>query len=217
MSGEDRGIPPLKRTTVALVNDYELVLRGIAEMLRPFRDRIDVVESDVDHNPQARVDIALFDPYGKTRLGLDRVASLTQDPNVGKVAIYTWSLTGDQRDAAIAAGARGIIAKSTPPEELVDALLAIASGGEFVSSQFGVDDVPPWPGHDFGLTLRESEVAALLTNGLSTKEIGIALWISENTVKSHLKAIFQKTAVTSRAQAMVRIANGPGFARRRIA
>ena len=102
MSSEDRGTPPSKRTTVALVNDYELVLRGIAEMLRPFRDRIDVVESDVDHNPEVRVDIALFDPYGNTRLGLDRVASLTQDSNVGKVAIYTWNLRADQRDSAIA-------------------------------------------------------------------------------------------------------------------
>ena len=202
---------------MALVNDYELVVRGIAEMLRPFRDRIDVVESDVDHNPEARVDIALFDPYGNTRLGLDRVASLTQDSNVAKVAVYTWNLRADQREAVIAAGASGIIAKSTPPSELVDALLTIAAGGEFVSSQFGLNDVPAWPGHDFGLTLRESEVAALLADGMSNKEIAMALWISENTVKTHLKAIFQKTAVSSRAQAMVRIANGPGFARRRIA
>jgi DNA-binding NarL/FixJ family response regulator len=202
------------RTTVALVNDYELVLRGVAEMLRPFRDRIDVVELDVDHNPDYRVDVALFDPYGHAQLGLDRVSSLTSDPNVGRVALYTWMLTPAQRDAAITAGARGIIAKSTPPDQLADALLEIAAGGEFVSTEFGVDQGPPWPGRDFGLTLRESEVAALLSDGLGNKEIAIALWISQNTVKTHLKAIFQKTAVTSRAQAMVRIASGPEFARR---
>ena len=217
MLSQDRGAPPAKRTRVALVNDFELVVRGIAEMLRPFQDWIDVVESDVDQNPDARVDIALFDPYGNARLGLDRVSSLASDPNVGCVVIYTWSLTADQRDAAIAAGARGIITKSTRPDELVDAILSIAEGAEFVSSEFGVDEGPPWPGHDFGLTLRESEVAALLADGKSNKEIAIALWISENTVKTHLKAIFQKTAVTSRAQAMVRIASGPEFARRRIA
>ena len=96
-------------------------------------------------------------------------------------------------------------------------VLEIAAGGEFVSSEFGVGDTPPWPGSDFGLTLRESEVAALLTDGLSNKEIAIALWISENTVKTHLKAIFQKTAVTTRAQAVIQIASGPQFARRRIA
>ncbi len=206
-----------RRTTIALVNDYELVLRGVADMLRPFRDRIDVVELDVDRNPDSRVDVALFDPYGRPGFGLDRVSSLTRDPNVGTVAIYTWRLTAEQRDAAIAAGAHGIIAKSTPAADLVEALIQIGAGREFVSSEFGIDRSPPWPGHDFGLTLRESEVAALLADGLSNKEIALALWISEHTVKTHLKAIFLKTAVTSRAQAMVRIGGGPEFARRRIA
>jgi len=99
----------------------------------------------------------------------------------------------------------------------VDALLEIAAGGTFVSAEFNADVTLPWPGQEFGLTLRESEVAALLADGLSNREIARSLWISENTVKTHLKAIFQKTAVSSRAQAVVRIGNGPGFARRRIA
>jgi DNA-binding CsgD family transcriptional regulator len=96
-------------------------------------------------------------------------------------------------------------------------LVEIAAGGDFVSSEFGVDDAPPWPGHEFGLTLRESEVAALLAGGMSNRQISEALWISENTVKTHLKAIFQKARVTSRAQAMVRINRDAEFARRRIA
>jgi NarL family two-component system response regulator LiaR len=217
MPREHGEAPPPRRMTIALVNDYELVVRGVAAMLRPFRERIDVVELDVAHNPESRVDLALFDPYGNARLGLDRVSSLARDSNVGRVAIYTWTLTGEQRDAALTAGARGIIAKSMPPEELVDAMFEIAAGDEFVSSEFGVDEGPPWPGHDFGLTLRESEVAALLADGLSNKEIAVALWISENTVKTHLKAIFQKTGVGSRTQAIARIASGPEFARRRIA
>jgi two-component system, NarL family, response regulator LiaR len=217
MPSDDGEAPPPRRITVALVNDYELVVRGVAAMLRQFRERIDVVELDVAHNPDFRVDLALFDPYGNVRLGLDRVASLASDPNVGRVAIYTWTLTGEQRDAALAAGAHGIIAKSTPPDDLVDALFDIAGGGEFVSSEFGIGEGPPWPGHDFGLTLRESEVAALVADGLSNKEIAVALWISENTVKTHLKAVFLKTGVGSRTQAIARIASGPEFARRRIA
>jgi DNA-binding NarL/FixJ family response regulator len=216
MSSHD-GPPPLRRTTVALVNDYEVVLRGVAAMLRPFHDRIDVVELDVDRNPEFRVDLALFDPYGLAGMGLDRVSSLSDDANVGRVAIYTWTLTAEQRDAALAAGADGVIAKSLQPNELVDAVLEIAGGGEFVSSEFRVEETPAWPGHDFGLTLRESEVAALLADGMSNKEIAIALWISQNTVKTHLKAVFQKLDVTTRGQAMVRIAAGPEFARRRSA
>ena len=73
MPSEDGEVLLPRRITVALVNDYELVRRGLAEMLRPFRDRIDVVELDVADNPESRVDLALFDPYGRARLGLDRV------------------------------------------------------------------------------------------------------------------------------------------------
>ena len=52
---------------------------------------------------------------------------------------------------------------------------------------------------------------------MNNKELAAALWISQNTVKTHLKSIFQKTTTTSRTQAIVRIADDAHFARRRIA
>ncbi|MDQ1476943.1 MAG: hypothetical protein QOE62_2172, partial [Actinomycetota bacterium] len=70
-----------------------------------------------------------------------------------------------------------------------------------------------WPGHDFGLTLRESDVAVFLAEGLANREIAAALWVSENTVKSHLKAIYRKAEVNSRGQAVARLLADPGFKR----
>ena len=64
-------VTELKR--VALVNDYELVVRGLAAMLDPFRDRVRVVELDVGTNPEHSVDVALFDTYGHPHNGVDRV------------------------------------------------------------------------------------------------------------------------------------------------
>jgi DNA-binding NarL/FixJ family response regulator len=203
-----------RRARVALVNDYELVLRGLAGMLAPFADRIDVIELDVNQNPDSPVDVALFDTYGNARLGLDRVASLASDPHVGKVAVYTWTLTAEQLDAATSAGAQGVIAKSTPAEGLVTAIEEIAEGKEFVSPAFGRLVVQPWPGHDFGLTLRESDVAVFLAEGLTNRDIAKAVWVSENTVKSHLKAIYRKAEVTSRGQAIARLLADPGFRRK---
>jgi DNA-binding NarL/FixJ family response regulator len=209
------GSRPLRQpVVVALVNDFELVVRGLATMLRPFRDRIQVVELDLGRNPEYEVDVALFDAYGHAQLGLDRVASLVHAPNVDAVAVYTSSATSDQRDAALAAGARGVLSKSIHAPELAEAILAVASGQEVVSEEFGEDPEPRWPGHEFGLTSRESEVAAQLTQGKSNKDIAAALWISENTVKTHLKSIFQKSDATSRSQAIVRLAGEFGFARR---
>ena len=201
----------LKR--VALVNDYELVLRGLAGILDPFRDRLRVVELDVGTSPQQRVDIALFDTYGHPRNGIDRVHALADDPRVSHVVVYTWAITNEQCDAAVEAGARGVLAKSETAEALVHALLAVADGEVVVSPSFRRPHGYTWPGHDIGLTARESEVAAFLSIGLSNREMADALSISEHTVKSHLKAIFVKTGVASRAQAVARIAGDPRFRR----
>jgi NarL family two-component system response regulator LiaR len=212
MQERDPGvIGTARRVRVALVNDYELVLLGIDAMLRPFRDRIEVVELDVARNPEHRVDVALFDTYGHPKLGLDRIASLARDPHVGAVAVYTWSFTPQRFDAARAAGARGVLAKSMPAEALVDALVHIARDGEFVAAPFGRSVRQPWPGYELGLTLRESEVALFLAQGLRNREIASALWVSENTVKTHLKSIFVKTSATSRAEAIVCITQDSGF------
>jgi DNA-binding NarL/FixJ family response regulator len=198
---------------VALVNDFELILRGLEAMLGPLRDRVLVVELDVGSNPEYRVDIALFDTYGHARGGVDRVRSLVMDPQIGAVVAYTWSLAPERLDAVIAAGARGVLSKSTPAAELLDALEAIDRGEIVVSPVTRRPRGCSWPGHDFGLTERESEVAAFLAAGISNQEIADALFISVHTVKTHLKGIFQKTGAVSRTQAVARIAEDVEFRR----
>jgi DNA-binding NarL/FixJ family response regulator len=203
--------------TVALVNDFEIILRGTERMLGQFPDRLVVRELDVGSNPDHRVDVALFDTYGHARGGVDRVHSLATDPRVGAVAVYTWRLPPGQLEAVLAAGARGVLAKSLPADVFADAVIAIGSGETVVSPVFHRPGAQLWPGHEFGLTARESEVAALLANGCSNREIADALFISEHTVKSHLKSIFRKTGVASRAGAAVRIVEDTSFRRRTVA
>jgi NarL family two-component system response regulator LiaR len=205
------GGPPI---IVALVNDFELVLRGTEAMLGQFPDRIVVSELDVGSNPDHRVDVALFDTYGHVRGGVDRVHSLAADPRVGAVVVYTWRLPPGQLEALVAAGARGVLAKSLPADVLADAVIAIHRGETVVSPVFHRRGEHAWPGRDLGLTARESEVAAFLANGCSNREIADALFISEHTVKTHLKAILRKTGVASRTGAAVRIAEDAGFRRR---
>jgi NarL family two-component system response regulator LiaR len=202
---------------VALVNDFELILRGLEAMLGAFPDRVLVVELDVGGNPEYRVDLALFDTYGHARGGVDRVRALAMDPGIGAVVAYTWSLAPERVDAVLTAGARGVLSKSTPAEELLDALAAIDRGEIVVSPVIRRPRGFSWPGHDFGLTERESEVAAFLAAGLSNQDIADALFISVHTVKSHLKAIFHKTGVVSRTQAVARIGDDIEFRRIRQA
>jgi DNA-binding NarL/FixJ family response regulator len=200
--------------TVALVNDFELVLRGTESMLGQFPDRFVVTEIDVKSNPNHRVDLVLFDTYGHAMGGIERVRSLVNDPRVGTVAIYTWRLPPEQIKALLAAGAGGVLAKSLSADGLADSLAAVHEGETVVSAAFNHAHEHTWPGHDLGLTARESDVAAFLAKGCSNREIADALFISEHTVKSHLKSIFRKTGVASRTGAAVRIAEDAGFRRR---
>lgn len=202
---------------VALVNDYELVLHGLEGMLRPYAERVLVTELDTAANPEHAVEIALFDTYGHAWGGVDRVHSLALDPRVGSVVVYTWQLPPGQLEAVLSAGARGVLAKSMTADALADALVAINRGETIVSPAFDRPHDHAWPGHDFGLTLRESEVAALLARGLSNREIAAALFISEHTVKSHLKSVFRKTGVGTRARAVARIKEDTGFRQSRHA
>lgn len=188
--------PPV---VIALVNGTELVRHGLTTMLSPFHQRIHVVDLDPQRSrPQLRVDLALFDPYGHDHLGLDRVTALTRTPSVAAIAVFTSWATVQQCDAALAAGASGVLSKNARAIELAQAVLMVTSGQPVVSEEFRAAADAHAAADAFGLTPREQDVAALLVRGLSNKELAAALWISEHTVKTHLKAIFHKTASTSR-------------------
>ena len=137
------------------------------------------------------------------------------------------SLSETLREAVERHGRQVVLLCSFQKEEsvLIDELLRIGEGrtpvriatidtGEIVVSRFfRRPSERSWPGTDLALTARESEVAAFLGQRLSNKAIADALGISEHTVKSHLKSIFQKTGVSSRAQVIARIAEDPDFRR----
>jgi two-component system, NarL family, response regulator LiaR len=203
-----------RRLRVAIVNDYEVIVAGVRAMLTPHRHRVDVIELDVEQDPAHRVDVALFDTYGQPGLGLPRVRSLVRSDWVAAVAVYTWSLSQASRQPALHAGARGLIAKALPAQALVEALWAVAGGQVVETGRFRGATQGAWPGSQWGLTARESETLALLAIGMANRSIAEALFVSENTVRTHLKAVFRKLSVTSRSQAVARALSDPGFVTR---
>ena len=160
--------PALSPLQVAIVNDYEVIVAGVSAMLAPHRNRVDVVELDVDQDPEHPVDVALFDTYGQPGLGLHRVRSLAADDRVGAVAVYTWSLTEPVGRRPYNAGARGLIAKALSAEELVGSLEAVAHGQVVDTGGFRGGIKAQWPGSSWGLSARESEVLALVASGSRT-------------------------------------------------
>ncbi len=106
---------------------------------------------------------------------------------------------------AIRAGAQGFISKAAPRQQIIDGIKAAASGERVVLTQRSqhaqIDEALRWPGREIGLTERESELLSLLSTGMTNRELGDHLYISENAVKTQLRHLYAKLGVRNRAQA----------------
>ncbi|HEY5860293.1 MAG TPA: response regulator transcription factor [Actinomycetota bacterium] len=192
---------------VAVTNDFELVVAGLARMLEPFAERVSVVAQPVRGAPvPSPVDVALFDTFGHPNSGYDEILRLRADPNVERVAVFTWDFDPKFLDRALGMGVTGYLGKNLSAAELVDALERVAAGERVVTTNPATDrHAPPgrsWPGRETGLSERESEVLILIAEGLSNVEIATALHISVNSVKSHVRNGYRKLGVRTRAQAV---------------
>jgi len=190
---------------LAIVNDYEVVVLGLAHMLERYHDRIEIVELDAD-TPLARpVDIALYDTFAQPQGGEADMLQLIDGLKADKTVVYTWNFEPGLAERTIARGANGYLAKSLSASALVQALEQVHSGNVVVSPAGGRSTgvSGDWPGREEGLTQRESEVLALITQGLSNEQIVKRTYLSINSVKSYIRSTYRKIGATSRAQAVL--------------
>src|SRR3954447_7894441 len=124
---------PAHPIRVALVDDYDIVLLGLARMFDGYRQRVMVVEIDANRPVAKDVDIVLYDSFAQPEADSDEIQSLIDSPHAGRVVIYTWSFRSDLVDRAIERGARGYLSKTLPAAELVQALEAIHHGDVVIS------------------------------------------------------------------------------------
>ena len=183
---------------VSLVNDYEVVLRGLHAMLEPFHDRIEIVEHQIGGTPHHRADIALFDTFAGRRDALDRARQMADDGLVRHIVLYTWDAAPQFLDIAKSIGVAAVIMKSVSGELLVEQLERVANG-----ERLGWADTARSGGRGAGeaLSLREQEVLALLALGYSNPEIAEELFLSVDTVKTYVRRVFAKLGVNNRTNA----------------
>lgn len=200
--------------TVALVDDYDVVLTGVAHMLDPYRDRVLVAEIDANTALDDPVDIALYDSFAQPESDHDEIKVLVQNPGAKRVVVYTWNFHPDLVESARRQGVHGYLSKTLNARDLVAALEAVHTGEVVVSeppprarSAPGLD----WPGRREGLTDREAEILALITQGKSNADVARLTFLSPNTVKSYIRTIYRKIGVASRTQAVL-WGIGNGFA-----
>jgi two-component system, NarL family, response regulator LiaR len=195
MTLDDGTAPTSAPIRVALVNDYEIVVEGLRQMLRPFADRVVVVEIVAGDTPDGVSDIALFDTFAGRRHALERVKEMLGDRDIGKVVLYTWDAPTKFLDDVTAMRIDGVILKSETGARLVEALERVHRGEPVGLDANDPSDAPTV------LTEREREVLALIAKGASNREIARELYLSVDTVKTHVRTLFRKLEVPNRTRA----------------
>jgi DNA-binding NarL/FixJ family response regulator len=206
--------------SVALVDDYDVVVMGVANILSRYQEQVVVAELDANTEVDDVVDIALYDSFAQPESDHEEISVLINNPRARRVVVYTWNFAPDLVESALQQGVHGYLSKALPARELVAALCAIHAGEVVVSQPparartvSGLD----WPGRTEGLTDREAEVLALITQGLSNADVARLAYLSPNTVKSYIRTIYRKIGVASRTQAVLwGISNGFAPNRHRI-
>ncbi|MCW2795296.1 response regulator transcription factor [Nocardioides sp.] len=189
---ESRAVPPIR---VGVVEEPELVMLGVDGMLRRHPDRAALTASADYLSP--RVDVLLCDPVGRTvdlEGYLDRVFAAT----AARVLAFTWTTDEATARRVLAAGAHGWLSKASSSADLVAAVEAVHRG-EPVAEAEAHRTADPSP---TGLSGREREVLGLICRGFSNQEIADELFLSVNSVKTHIRQIYQKIGVARRAQAV---------------
>ncbi|MDN4172576.1 response regulator transcription factor [Nocardioides sp. SOB77] len=189
---------------IAIVNDYELVVAGVAALLQPFADRVEVVELDSRTPVASDVDVVLYDSFGQVQGDQIDVDGLLNGTDA-KFVVFSWNVQPDLVQRSLDNGAAAYLSKAVSADQLVDVLERVRDGETVTPDETSPDEAGQfgrWPGEELGLSQREAEVLALITQGLSNEEIGQRAYIGINTVKTYIRTLYRKIGVSRRAQAV---------------
>lgn len=202
---------------VFLLDDHEVVRRGIAELLSA-HGQIEIVgeaanaEQALDRLPSVAPDVAVLDVQLPDGDGIEVCAQLVpQLPNT-KFLILTSFLDDEAMMRAIVAGASGYVLKEIRGTDLTAAVVTVAEGGSLMDPQTTArvmsqirDQATKVDPLD-SLTDQERKILNLIGAGMTNKEIGDELFLAEKTVKNYVSSILSKLGLQRRTQAAVLVA-----------
>jgi DNA-binding NarL/FixJ family response regulator len=209
------------RIRVAIVDDQELMLRGL-QMVLDAEDDLEVVGTagsgleGVSLSERTEPDVVLMDVRMPGMDGLEATRRITARRSLTRVIVLTTFDLDEYAFGGLRAGASGFLLKNTPPRDLVSAIRSVYSGDAIVSPRvtramldlFG-SRLPVAGSHDSqtaamgSLTDREREVFLAMAEGLSNTEIAGRFFLSESTVKTHVGRVLAKLDLRDRVHAVI--------------
>lgn len=201
---------PGKRIRVLIVDDHEVVRRGLAAVLALWEE-VELVGEARDGGQAVaaygewKPDVVLLDLQMEPVDGIEALRRIRESDPAARVIALTSFVDAQHVLPAVEAGAAGYLLKTADPDEIVAAIRAVASGrsmfdqGVMEALAHGVQRRAVAA----QLTEREREVLRLVAGGKSNQQIAEALFIGVKTVKTHISSIFAKIDVQDRTQAAV--------------
>ncbi len=198
---------------VLVVDDHALFRKGVTAVINAQLDMKVVAEAAngieaIKVAGKLHPDIILMDLNMPEMSGTEATHCLLKEMPESNVLILTISEKDEDLLGAIRAGAKGYLLKGADPEELVRGVLHVAQGGVIISPYMApkllaeIGTLSNYPREEAALSPREVGILDLVGHGLSDKQISEKLFISLNTVKTHMKNILAKLHVKSRTEAV---------------
>jgi len=202
---------------VLVVDDQELFRRGLT-MLLAIETGIEVVGEAGDglegtHLAEsAAPDVILLDVRMPKKSGIEACLAIKEAVPSAKIIMLTVSDEEADLYEAVKSGASGYLLKDSSIEEVAQAIRVVADGQSLISPSMAIKLIDEFkqmsrperaPGPALRLTERELDVLRLVAQGHSNKEIAARLFISENTVKNHVRNMLEKLQLHSRMEAVM--------------
>jgi DNA-binding NarL/FixJ family response regulator len=203
-------------TEILLVDDDQLMRAGLRLIIEQTPDL--VITGEAADGQQAvtaarrdRPDVVVMDVRMPVMGGIEATRQVTAAPDPPKVLILTTFELDEYVFNALRAGASGFLLKRSPPEQLIDGIRTVAAGDALLSPSVTRRLIEEFsarrtrtPNPRFAdMTERELEVLVAIAKGLTNEELAETLFISGNTVKTHVKRVLTKLGARDRVQAVV--------------
>lgn len=190
---------------ILLADDHVIVRMGIAAAIS-FEQDMTVVgeaadgEEAVRQAEALRPDVIVMDLMMPCMSGTEATSAIIKAHPDMRILILTSFIASTDLGAAIRAGAKGALPKTSSQDEIIAAIRKVAAGQRVISKAIERDIALNRLAHD--LTARQIEVLSLAARGFTTQNIANILEISPNSVKDHLKLIYQRLGASSRSEAV---------------
>lgn len=197
---------------IGIVEDDKRIREGMAILINGSEgfsciDTFESAEEAIKNIPKLNLDVVLMDIHLPLKTGIDCIEELVPICPHTQFIMFTSFEDTELVFKALKAGATGYLTKTTQPSKILDALMEVHKGGSPMSSHIARKIVSSFHSNETNselkkLSEREKEILNLLSKGYRYKEIADQLFLSTETIRTHIRNIYEKLQVNSRTEAI---------------